>query len=78
MSCLYLSDHSHVAHSARMLSALEIVGVSALAIFAGLVLRELSSFLYTTYIGHALGKTIALKNIGQWAGEFPSLCNSIF
>jgi len=46
---------------------LEIVGLSAIVVVASFVLSELWKFLYTTRIGHALGKTISLKDIGQWA-----------
>ena len=48
---------------------LEIVGLSAIVVVASFVLSELWKFLYTTRIGHALGKTISLKDIGQWAGK---------
>ncbi len=52
------------------LTALEVAGVSAICVSAFLVLREVWDFIYTSYLGHALGKTLPLKNIGQWAGEF--------
>jgi len=49
------------------LTALEVAGVSAICVSAFLVLREVWDFIYTSYLGHALGKTLPLKNIGQWA-----------
>jgi len=48
-------------------SVLEVAGVLSICASAFFVLREVWDFLYTCYIGHALGKTISLRNIGQWA-----------
>lgn len=48
-------------------TALELIGLGAIATITWFVFKETWRFLYTTYIGHALGRTISLKNIGQWA-----------
>lgn len=50
-------------------SALEIVGLTAIIALTTLALKETWKFLYTVYIGHALGRSISLKNIGQWASK---------
>ena len=47
---------------------LEIFGVAASLASVYLILRELWNIFYTSYVGHALGRTISLRNIGQWAG----------
>ena len=51
-------------------SPLEITGAVAICAGAYFVLRELWDFLYTCFIGHALGRSISLRDIGQWAGTF--------
>jgi len=48
-------------------SVLEAVGFTFIVGLTIYVLNELWKFLYTTRIGYALGKTISLKNIGEWA-----------
>ena len=48
---------------------LEIVGLSAIGTLTWFVCKEVWRFLYTTYIGHALGRCVQLKKIGQWAGR---------
>jgi len=48
-------------------SVLEVVGFTAIVSLTVFVLNELWKFLYTTRIGYALGKTISLKDIGEWA-----------
>ena len=50
-------------------TALELIGLGAIATITWFVFKETWRFLYTTCIGHALGRTISLKNIGQWAGN---------
>ena len=51
-------------------SVLEVVGFTAIVSLTVFVLNELWKFLYTTRIGYALGKTISLKDIGEWASKF--------
>ena len=51
-------------------SMLEIVGLIAVIGITVFSLKEIWKFLYTTYIGHALGRSISLRNIGQWASKF--------
>jgi len=48
-------------------SFLEVVGFTVIVGLTIYVLNELWKFLYTTRIGYALGKTISLKDIGEWA-----------
>lgn len=48
---------------------LEIIGLSAIGTVTWFVINELWKFCYSTYIGHALGRSVSLKNIGQWAGK---------
>lgn len=48
---------------------LELVGLASIGTVSWFVLREVWKFLYSTFIGHALGRSLSLKNIGQWAGK---------
>ena len=50
-------------------SVLEVVGITALTSLAFFALKETWKFLYTAFIGHALGRNLSLRNIGQWAGK---------
>ena len=60
-------------------SVLEAVGFTFIVGLTIYVLNELWKFLYTTRIGYALGKTISLKNIGEWASQFsPSIFIGLF
>ena len=48
---------------------LELIGLASIGTVSWFVLREVWKFLYSTFIGHALGRSLSLKNIGQWAGR---------
>ncbi|KAK4028992.1 hypothetical protein OUZ56_022009 [Daphnia magna] len=46
---------------------LELIGLASIGTVSWFVLRGVWKFLYSTFIGHALGHSLSLKNIGQWA-----------
>lgn len=48
---------------------LELIGLASIGTVSWFVLRGVWKFLYSTFIGHALGHSLSLKNIGQWAGR---------
>jgi hypothetical protein len=48
---------------------LELIGLASIGTVSWFVLREVWKFMYSTFIGHALGRSLSLKNIGQWAGR---------
>jgi len=50
-------------------TALEWIGLGAILTITWFVFKETWRFLYTTFLGHALGRSISLRNIGQWAGK---------
>lgn len=48
---------------------MELVGLLALVIFWGMILVELWTIFYTSYLGHAMGHSIEPRKLGQWAGK---------
>ncbi len=48
---------------------LELIGLASIGTVSWFVFREVWKFMYSTFIGHALGRSLSLKNIGQWAGR---------
>jgi len=47
----------------------EVVGWITLAAFAGKILLNLGHFVYSTFRGNLLGRSIDLKKHGKWAGK---------
>lgn len=48
---------------------LELIGLASIGTVSWFLFREVWKFMYSTFIGHALGRSLSLKNIGQWAGR---------
>ena len=51
-------------------TVLESVGLLALFVFWGMILKELCIIFYTCYLGHVLGHNIKPRKLGKWAGKF--------
>lgn len=49
-------------------ATLEVLGLIALVLLVWLLFSTAWRFLYTSFIGHALGHTVSPKEMGKWAG----------
>lgn len=49
------------------MSALEYIGVAGSAVFTWFVLSEIWKIVYTSFLGHAIGRSVKVKQMGRWA-----------
>jgi len=49
------------------MTPLEYIGVAGSAVFTWFVLSEIWKIFYTSFLGHAIGRTISVKKLGSWA-----------
>lgn len=59
---------SKIAPKFKM-TPLEYIGVAGSAVFTWFVLSEIWKIFYTSFLGHAIGRTISVKKLGGWAGK---------
>lgn len=52
------------------MSALEVIGLLFCLYLLWSIVSALFNLLYTCYLGNALGRSINVKKLGSWAGEF--------
>lgn len=64
--------------SQRKMSALEVIGFLFCIYLLWSIVSALFNLLYTCYLGNALGRSIDVKRLGSWAGEFIALDPYIF
>ena len=55
------------------MSALEVIGLVFCLYLLWSIVSALFNLLYTCYLGNALGRSINVKKLGSWAGEFVAL-----
>jgi hypothetical protein len=60
------------------MSALEVIGFLFCIYLLWSIVSALFNLLYTCYLGNALGRSIDVKKLGSWAGEFIALDPYIF
>lgn len=59
------------------MSALEVIGFVFCLYLLWSIVSALFNLLYTCYLGNALGRSIKVKKLGSWAGEFIALVLNI-
>lgn len=55
------------------MSALEVIGLFFCLFLLWSIVRALFNLIYTCYLGKALGRSVDVKKLGSWAGEFIAL-----
>ena len=55
------------------MSALEVIGLVFCLYLLWSIVSALFNLLYTCYLVNALGRSINVKKLGSWAGEFVAL-----
>lgn len=55
------------------MSALEVIGLLFCLYLLWSIVSALFNLFYTCYLGNALGRSIDVRKLGSWAGEFVAL-----